>query len=224
MRFYPVIFIMFGLFGCDEPPGAGTEGHECHGWPSYGCDGDLRCVNDTCVACGGNNEACCDDKPCNDPSLACDTSSEGAGKCQNDCGLEGLPCCADGTCPGGGSCNESGTCETATVGDSCVTGDTPHGVAVIDSNCGLLPVDLATDTDAEAQECRQKLVDAAAPGVEVCPLDTKPMTAVVCQDGWGPLYLWYCSDQQLQLCEYNLCITGCTYTAPDANGHCPLGP
>jgi hypothetical protein len=222
MRFDRVIvIIMCGLLGCDEPPGAGTAGHECHGWPSYGCEGDLECVDDTCIECGGDGQACCDNaKPCK-PGLACDGNND-TGRCQDDCGLDGKPCCPNG-CPGGGACNDSNTCDAA-AGDPCFSGTKEHDVAVIDGNCGLQVIPLFTNSDAEAEACREQIVAAAAQDAEVCPVDTKPDTATVCQDGWGPLYLWHCSDQQLQLCEYNLCVNGCTYTDPDAGGHCPLGP
>jgi hypothetical protein len=229
MRFYRLSLLHillslagYGVLGCgSDPEGAGSLGHVCyHAWPNSGCDEGLKCVDDVCTECGKAGMLCCDSDTCNS-GLACDDSID-VGTCQGSCGLDGLPCCADGTCPGGGQCNDSGVCAGGSS-ESCVSGSTPHVVYVIDGTCTAYEVDFLTDTVAEAEVCRQQLVDAAKFDEEVGPLDTPYGSTDVCKDGWGPYTFHHFSQDQLAKCEANWC-SNCDWTSAPQGGDCPFGP
>jgi len=223
MRLYYLMFLVTILAACDQLPHAGEEGHPCRtGWVASACNDGLRCLDEGCVACGGPGQTCCQipggSRFCN--GGACVGDWDAPGTCSGDCGSIGLACCGDGDapCPGGGTCS-AGMCQ-GDAADPCQSGKEVHTVNVIEPDCSTVQVTFKTDTAAQAEECRQKLVAHAAPGEEVCSTDTKPNETEVCKfsiNGSDQLYLWNCSDQQLATCEAFFCLDGCTWST----GTCP---
>lgn len=212
----------------DNPPGAGTEGHVCRNWPGTPCDEGLACEDGTCVSCGGPGEECCwhpgGSGYCTDPKYACDDGGDGS-VCQNDCGLPGLPCCDSAFgdyCPIGECDPQSSMCEgTTSSSDACQGGSTPYSVWIVDGNCVALEVLFMVDTYAEAEACRQALVDVALPTEQICALGQEPEDTPVCKHGMTldePLYIPNCGPAQLELCMAAQCPeSSCTWT----QGDCP---
>jgi len=219
-----IFFAAVVAVGCEpQGPGYGTEGHHCRTGLTFAlCDEGLECVNHYCSGCGGDGESCCYDSHDCDVG-ACDRSAAESADwyCQSDCGSVGLPCCDDGGCDG--TCN-NGSCEEA-AGGACVEGHLEYVVHIVDYECGTHDELLYADVSADAEACRQAIIDGGSNGnLEVSELDGAPPALTdVCSDGYGGYHLWHYSDAQLAACEQYYCPT-CQWTNADANGHCPLDP
>jgi hypothetical protein len=96
---------------CSNKCGGAPDG--CGGTCNGNCGGGTVCLNQSCAACGGNAQPCCQNSMCNSP-LACNGGTCGCvPSCSNKCG--GAP---DGC---GGSCNAGcGGGGTVCQNQSCV--------------------------------------------------------------------------------------------------------
>ncbi len=107
---------------------------------------------------------------------------------------------------------------------NCFNGTTPHVLYMVTGNCAVEEVDLKTNTDQDAESCRQAVVDGGNGKIEVSAVDGAPPTfASVCFDGHGAVQFWRYGDQQLTQCELNYC-SSCSWASADQNGNCPFGP
>jgi hypothetical protein len=119
--------------------------------------------------------------------------------------LIGLDCCPDFNCDEG-SCKSGGTCEADDqVSDPCYSGSTPHLVIWIDYGCETHFTTFKTNTDQEADDCRQQLIASLTSDNEICAFDTQPDLTTVCNAVTGTYELWHCSDQKLASCEAYYC-------------------
>lgn len=87
--------------------------------PDGGCAEGRVCVGGICrsPSCGQNGQVCCEGQRCSNAYLRC--VGEGEGRCVQQCGLIGLPCCgtppergwvSDGLCFGRSACDFSFRC------------------------------------------------------------------------------------------------------------------
>ena len=220
MRFHHLVLVLVTILAaaCHIPPHAGEKGYQC----GRDCNPGLECVDGICVACGGANEVCCDSPgiPKCDAPLACNGGQIGVlGHCTGDCGAIGLACCPDSGCPASGTCVD-GQCQDPGGDPLCQGGPEYHVVSIIGPDCANNPKEFHTNSAADAETCRQALVNAAGPDTQVCDLDQKPVETVVCfHDPDVPpdssIYFWHCKegDAQLAICEQQyVCPNQCTWT------------
>lgn len=214
MRLHHLALLSF-LAACNITP-PGKLGQPCGNWVA--CEGGLRCIDDTCVACGAPGQVCCTEGTglgCNDNVACVDADWDNPGTCSGECGSVGLACCGnDNPCPNGGECN-LGKCTDA-VGDACQSGKDAYTFIAIEADCFEQTVTFKTDTPEEADLCAQKFAAQAA-GREVC---ASPTTSTVCKqsvNGLDTLYFDHCSDAQLQQCEQLMCGVDCSWS----DGACP---
>lgn len=219
MRFHHLLFLL-AIAACSQAPGAGTLGNPCRwGWTHALCDDGLRCVDDVCHACGGVGEMCCSipGGPLDCPGLSClDVGPHGT--CSGECGLIGLACCIDETCPGSGDCNSAtGMCE-GTVGDPCFSGDVPFPIQTISPECGPPVVTtFKVSSQAEAEQCAAQHAAALPQGFTVCELGVPATDTVACSNGViDTITLSHCDEAHLAACTSFWCPD-----CPWSIGPCP---
>ncbi len=136
--------LVCGVLGnpcCTTDGGATSDagGGTCQA--AAGDAGALTCQTGTCVACGGENEACCPGQSCKGASLVCSPSDQCVA-----CGADGEECCAGNTCGPNETCAVAPNqptgrqCECGNVGQACCVDNIDgfsgcHAGACVDGDC-----------------------------------------------------------------------------------------
>jgi hypothetical protein len=201
---------------------AGEVGGSCNSWPSPPCNSGGRCVDGTCLECGGNGEVCCTSgtsQVCNSGTCA---SSDDFAKCNDSCGL--LTPGKDDCCPGTGTKCSQGVCDIDThkciqpQSDPC-TGQNPYNVYLTDSNgCAQGPFYFTSNNDSEASSCVAHL--KAVYGAQgACTLNQAVQESEVCGTSFlakSTYIIDVCDAVNFSSCQWSQC-TNCTFTS----GACP---
>jgi hypothetical protein len=221
---------------CDHPwdgkPGScpqagaaeGQVGGGCAGWPSPACGAGGKCVNGTCLTCGGDGQLCCDQfspnpSPCN--AGTCQATGDWP-TCNSSCGT--LTPGKDSCCAGTGTKCSQGACDIDTnkciqpASDPC-TGQNPYSVYLKDAfGCAVGPFYFSADDDSEAKTCADALKAQYGAAGE-CSLNQGAQETDVCETsflGHYPDIVDVCDQADFASCEQSKC-TNCTFT----NGSCP---
>ncbi|WP_224243483.1 hypothetical protein [Hyalangium gracile] len=136
----------------------GEEGGACPSWPGM-CTSGTRCVQGTCLPCGGSGEVCCGfDNTCQG-GLTCDPKPNSADVCSSTCGQLNKQCCSSNVCAPGLTCNGNNkTCITSNT--SQCNGSTQFFVGMLDltTRCAIEPIAVMANSAAEATTCAQGVV------------------------------------------------------------------
>jgi hypothetical protein len=223
-------FVLDGCETCSDPNGCGGLNQTCADWPANDCASGLRCVNDTCLACGGLGDVCCwtavgPDK-CTAPGTVCDETQDATPTCTDQCGLIGKACCGGTSCPdpAGATCNQ-GVCEAnSSTGTPAACGSGPaHFVEILDSS-GCVKTDFEFNSSAP-DDCIAAMLAELGPGFTAGALDTPPVCGERCQywsampdasTGADEVYACAMDQAALDSCYTSLC-TNCLYTNEPSN-------
>lgn len=210
---------------CPESGGeSGEPGGPCNG---IECDGDARCVNNTCLPCGGQDQVCCapilETPDCNS-GFTCaggGTWGGGYGMCTSSCGLLGLSCCeGDGTECSQGVCSpDSKTCvDPSGTEDLCQGSAQFVGYGLNAAGCVEQQFNFSANGSAAATQCLAMMT--AQQGLTASALNATEYPSTFCEEniinGNSTVYVNVTNPAQLSQCEQSLC-TNCTIVA----GACP---
>jgi len=235
-----LLFVMactdYGQLGCDGKcnhpwngqPGScpksdgvvGQVGGKCDGWPAPPCQAGGKCLDGTCLECGGNDELCCDTgNPCNDGT--CQTNGD-FHICKDNCGL--LEPGKDSCCLGEGQGCSQGVCNVDTqkcepqASDPC-TGSLNYSVYYKDQfGCATGPFKFTSDNDAEAQMCADSMA-AHFGATSECALNQDVQETDVCETsllGSFTKQIYVCDPADFTSCRNSTC-GNCSFD----DGACP---
>jgi hypothetical protein len=202
--------------------GQGTPGGECSLDELGGgiCQTGSVCIDDVCIPCGGNGQACCQEPAgpmfCTTPGSGCDqgpNSDEIYPRCTSSC-TAGKACCADNYCTDSVCDTSTNTCMGA-QSNPCV-GGISYSVLLIDPNGCVMHASFSSDNDTDAQTCAQAiLAENAGHGyTQLSALNAQQVCGDYCEiseSGNAPVGGTECAltPQALAQCEQAQC-TNCT--------------
>lgn len=210
---------------CPKPDGiTGEIGGGCDSWPSPACQAGGKCLDGTCLSCGGDGELCCDQyspnpTPC--PNGTCQDQGDNR-VCNNHCGLLSAPnnhCCqGEGQGCSEGMCNiDTQLCEEPNA-DPC-TGANPYFVYFKDqAGCAMGPFRFSSDNDTDAKACADSMM-AHYQATSECGLNQDVHETTVCEtslNGSFPDEVDVCDPADFDSCKQSKC-TNCTIDT----GDCP---
>ena len=210
---------------CPKSDGiVGQIGGRCDAWPNSPCAAGGKCLDGTCLSCGGDGELCCDQyspnpEPCSNGT--CQANGDFR-VCNDNCGL--LEPGKDSCCQGEGEGCHEGVCNIDTrkceqqSADPC-TGNLQYSVFYKDANgCAVGPFKFTSDNDTDAKACADSMM-AHYQATSECGLNQDVQETDVCGTsflGSFPEVVDVCDPADFATCEQSKC-TNCTFVT----GSCP---